>query len=377
MKNLVLRVGIIVLKIIYSVVKVLPVSDKVTFISRQSNDVPLDFRMLIDEISRTYPQIKTIVLAKKLTMSMSGLLCYIFYTLRHIYHLATSKVVVVDGYCIPVSLLKHKKNVKIIQIWHALGAVKKFGYQTLDKPSGSSRQLAEMMKMHRNYDYVLAISDATAKHFCEAFDVSESKIIKSGLPRVDYLLNVSSNSNEKIEEYYKFDHNKECVLYAPTFRKGKKIPLEELVDKIDFDRFNLIVKLHPLDALTANKSSVSGVVFDDKFSTYDLAKYCDRIITDYSALGIEISLLDKPLYYFIYDVDDYSDDPGMNIDLEAEMGKYAVRTADGLAEVLKEEYDSTLLDAFRDKYVGEQTGSCTADLSEFIVSLISSQKGEK
>ena len=47
------------------------------------------------------------------------------------YYLATSKVCVLDGYCIPASILKHKKKLKIIQIWHASGAIKKFGYQIL------------------------------------------------------------------------------------------------------------------------------------------------------------------------------------------------------------------------------------------------------
>lgn len=370
MKKLVLKVGIVVLNAIYLIIKVLPISDKVTFISRQSNDVSMDFRMLIDEISRTNPQIKTEVLAKELTMSLSGLLCYIFYILRQMYHLATSKVVIIDGYCVPVSILKHNKETRIIQIWHALGAIKKFGHQTIDKPSGHSRAVAETMRMHKNYDYVIAASDATAKHFSEAFDVTEEKILKIGLPRVDYLLEKSNYNESKIAEYYDFDESKENILYVPTFRKGKSIPLEELVDNIELDKFNLIIKLHPLDSLSLKTIDKPGVIFDNQFSTYDMVKYCDRIVTDYSALGIESALLDKPLYFFIYDIDDYSDDPGMNIDLETEMGKYAVRNVKELKEVIAEEYDYDKLKAFRYKYIETGEKNCTKELCDFIRNLM-------
>ena len=40
------------------------------------------------------------------------------------YHLATSRACIVDTYIIPVSILKHRDELIIIQIWHALGAIK-------------------------------------------------------------------------------------------------------------------------------------------------------------------------------------------------------------------------------------------------------------
>ena len=48
-----------------------------------------------------------------------------------------------------------KRDQTIVQIWHALGAVKQFSYQCLDRPGGQTSALARAMDMHRNYDYVL------------------------------------------------------------------------------------------------------------------------------------------------------------------------------------------------------------------------------
>ena len=57
--------------------------------------------------------------------------------LRQMYHAATSEIVVLDTYCIIISLLKQRKSLKVIQMWHALGAMKKFGYSILDKGEGT------------------------------------------------------------------------------------------------------------------------------------------------------------------------------------------------------------------------------------------------
>ena len=47
--------------------------------------------------------------------------------------LATAEVCIVDGYCIPVSVLHHRKELRVVQVWHALGAIKKFGRQALSR----------------------------------------------------------------------------------------------------------------------------------------------------------------------------------------------------------------------------------------------------
>ena len=72
--------------------------------------------------------------------------------LTQMYHIATSKVVVLDGYCIAASVLNHKPDTKIVQMWHALGTIKKFGYQVLGTEEGSDPDVARIMRMHKNYD---------------------------------------------------------------------------------------------------------------------------------------------------------------------------------------------------------------------------------
>ena len=149
---------------IYFFIKIFPIQkNKVTLLSRQSNEVNVDFDMLLDEL-RKQENIKIVVLCKKIPKKLGKRIGYCFYIIKCLYHIATSKVCVVDGYSIPISSLKHKKQLVIIQIWHAMGAIKQFGKQVLDKQEGSKTIIANIMKMHENYTYVMCTSNATKKH---------------------------------------------------------------------------------------------------------------------------------------------------------------------------------------------------------------------
>lgn len=124
MKIVCLKIAIFILNIIYSIIKCFSTQNKITFISRQSNEPVLDFVILNEKLVKEYPKIKTVMLCKKI----ENKILYMFHILKQMYHIATSKVVILDSYCIPISVLKHKKNLKVIQMWHAVGSMKKFGY---------------------------------------------------------------------------------------------------------------------------------------------------------------------------------------------------------------------------------------------------------
>ncbi len=145
---------------------------KVAVISRQADEPTLDIGLLKNYLDEA--GIDTVVLTKKLNRSLAGGLSYCIHMLRQIRHIADSRVVVIDGYCIPVSVLPKKKGQCVIQMWHALGAIKKFGWQNTDSPDGHSRAVSEKMNMHGNYDYILAPGRITGS-FCGSFQSSGGK----------------------------------------------------------------------------------------------------------------------------------------------------------------------------------------------------------
>ena len=137
MKDFILKSALYIMKVvldfIYFFIKLFPMQkNKVLMLSRQSNEIYIDFELLKNEIEKN-KNIKVKVLCKKIPKDFLGKIQYCFYTIKCMYHIATSKVCIVDGYVIPISILKHKKSLIIVQIWHAMGAIKKFGRQVLDK----------------------------------------------------------------------------------------------------------------------------------------------------------------------------------------------------------------------------------------------------
>lgn len=372
MKKKIAKLALGILNVIYAIIKINKIQNKIVLISRQYDNITLDFKLIEQEIKKQDKNIKVIILTKRLKKGIKEKILYIFHMFVQMYHIATSSVVILDSYCIVVSVLKHKKQTKIIQIWHALAAIKKFGYQTIGKQSGTSKLMAEVMHMHKNYDYVLCPSDITKKYFMEAFNVPENKIKKLGLPRIDYILKKDIKKVEEIYSKYpqlKTD-KKPIVIYVPTFRKGKKVKYNHIMEKIDPKKYHLIVKLHPLDRKHYENKKDNNIIIDESFSSYDWLKVANKVITDYSSLSVEAGLLNIPTYFYVYDLQEYIKDPGLNFDFNKErIGKYATSNIHTLIRMLDKPYDYNILKDFQEKYISVPKQNCTESLVKFIMEL--------
>lgn len=351
---------------------------RVSIISRESDSRTLDVAMLEAELRRRGNDVT--VLSKLLTKDKSiKALGYAGHVLKQEAAILASDVVVLDTYIIPASMLPHRKNTKVVQMWHALAAIKKFGWQTVGKEGGSSEKTARLMKMHNGYDYVVCASDITAEHFSEAFKTDRNKVIKYGLPRIDYIRSVASGDRHDemlgriLKVYPQLKNDKKTILYAPTFRRGKAVDVQKLIDALGPDEYNIVVKLHPLyrGEAARKEGELDTVIFDETFSSNDWLAKADIIISDYSSFVIESSLADKPLYIYAYDLEEYVENTGLNIDFEKEpIAPYVFRDADKLAGAIdKGDYDIAALRAFRDRYIDINTKNCTAALADFIESL--------
>lgn len=335
------------LNVFYSLLKFRKMDNKkILLLSRQSNEISIDYKLLIKTFEKKGYYVKNI--NYKLEQGFIKKILYVVHIFVVTVELSNTKVCIVDGYSIPVSVLKHRKDLVVLQLWHALGAVKKFGYQTLDQPDGRSKKISTLMDMHKNYTYLACSSEATKEIYHKAFNINKSKIKIIGMPRVDYLNNIKKSLNKDIYKDYPNLKKKKTILYVPTFRKNKTIDIDSILSKVDEKKYNFIISKHPLDkTIIPNKNSIS-----DKYNSYELLAVADYIITDYSAIGIEASLLDKPIYFYLYDYDTYTKKLGVNIDLFTEMKNATFKDFDVIIKKIeKDEFDYKELFNFRNKYV--------------------------
>ena len=367
-----LKAGKVILGCLYGPMKLRPVKNKITVLSRQSDEPTVDIALLDDYMRKNHPDVDFRVLCKKL--EGGGKLSYMFHMLKQMWNISDSSVVLLDGYCIAASILKHRENLKIVQMWHALGAIKKFGYQTLGKEGGRSYEIAETMCMHRNYDFIIAPSRATGKLFCEAFDDNESKLIFMGLPRIDMItgsLGDSDGDEAELRSIYGIPDDKEIILYAPTFRKAGKTDISGVVEAVDPDRFVLVVCPHPMerDEELEGCDTHRGVIIDRTHSTYQWMPLCQRMITDYSAIAMEGAVAGKQVYFYVYDIEEYEEKEGLNIDPSKEIPLLTAKTAEELSELIHGDYPWDEIKKFRSRYVDVDTDNCTGRLCDFLVSI--------
>ena len=369
---IVIKIGIVLLNILYWFFKICPQQKKISMISRQSNLPSVEFQMIEKEIKEQNSDISVVLLCKTLdggvNSTISGKISYGFHMITQMYHLATSKVVILDSYCILASVLKHKKNLCIIQMWHSMGTMKKFGYTALDTLEGTSSRLAHTMKMHQNYNYVFASAEAYKDHLAKGFNCDIEKIITMPLPRLDLLKDEAYEEQTREEIYKKYPMLKEkkTIVYCPTFRKEEEDfarAVYELVKAVDKERYNVVVKLHPLSKIVLDESVTSA----EEFSSFDMIFVADYFISDYSCIVYEAAVRDIPLYFYNFDMDLYTGDRGLAIDYEKELPGVISKDAKEIIKAISEgTYDMEELRRFTHKYV-EPTEHATKDIVKFVL----------
>ena len=301
--KVIIKIGAFLLQGLYNLQKRKAQKKQITIISRQANAPTLDISLLAEQLGKEYPEYQVVILCKKI----EGKVGYIKHMLfEQMPHLAVSKVVVLDSYCILVSLLRHRPNLTVVQMWHAMGAYKKFGKSILDQGEGASSKVAQAMQMHRHYDTILASSPACLPSFSEAFGYEEDAFTILPLPRTDLLRDKAYWKKTRAQILADYPELADCpkptscleladcpkpagcsaptatsakgaeipterpedtvgsegisdftasaitqkktILYAPTFRKGRDVQsqITAFIDQVDFAHYNLILSAHPL-----------------------------------------------------------------------------------------------------------------------------------
>lgn len=353
----IIKTGIFLLNIFYWFVKLLPTQNKVVMLSRQSNRPSVEFEMVKAEIEKRDKGVKVVLLCRTLDGGVNSTklskLKYAFHMIEQMYHIATSKVAILDSYCIVISILNHKKSLKVIQMWHSMGTMKLFGYTTLDTAEGSRSELAHAMKMHQNYDYVFASAEAYKTHLAAGFNCDIRKIVTMPLPRYDLLKSKRYEEEilERIYSAYPILKEKPVIMYCPTFRKDEtdfEKAVYDLVNAVDTDKYNLVVKLHPLSKVVLDERVIQA----KEFTSFDMIFAADYVISDYSCIVYEAAVRNVPLYFYNFDMELYTDGRGLAIDYENELPGITSKDANVIVDAITNiAYDMEELKRFSDKYV--------------------------
>ncbi len=160
---------------------------------------------------------------------------------------------------------------------------------------------------------------------CTAFGTTIQCLYPLGLNRNDNFDSRIPINNEckKWVDSLKHNESTKVILYAPTFRDYESSDTinsrsiwgfgynDAVINEYLKERnYIVIAKLHPWqNAAAVNKATSEVVLYKEnfEFSFYDVMKASDMMITDYSSIGLDWLLLDKPIIYNLYDYDKYKE----------------------------------------------------------------------
>lgn len=269
--------------------------------------------------------------------------------------ISNAQYIILDDYYLPIYLIKPKEQLKVIQLWHAAGAFKKFGYSTLGTRFGPSKDYLKLVPIHSSYTHVYVSSENAVPYYAEAFNMSLTNIFAMGIPRIDIFNDVKLKEEikEKVYEIYPSVKNKSNinVLIAPTYRatgnqEESTFNIINILTKINSvlkQEVNILFKPHPYTSMSdlEQLKSCSKVTIIDKFSLNDWMLVSDAFITDYSSAIFDFSLLHKPFAHYVPDLTQYEKNRGFYEDIE--------QISDGM--IIKKE--SELINWINDRNKGE------------------------
>lgn len=300
---------------------------------------------------------------------------YLKNCVRALHDISRVEVVFLSDASDLVSCIQLRPETRVVQLWHACGAFKKWGMSTAELKFGGSKKDLLKHPFYKNLSLVTVSSPEVAWAYEEAMVLQDiPEIIKPfGVSRTDVFFDQEflANARNKVKEAVPAIEGKRVVLYAPTFRG--RVAKAEGPDKLDIcalkdaigDDAVLLIKHHPfVKQLPPIPAECADFAFDvtRDLPIDQLLCVADVCISDYSSLVFEYSLFGRPMAFFAYDLDDYCDWRGFYYPYDELTPGPVFRDNESLIDWVRhvdEQFDKSEVEAFRSKFMSACDGHAT------------------
>lgn len=219
------------------------------------------------------------------------------------------------------------KQVKIVQLWHANGAIKRFGWEDPKTKRRSYFSQHRFQSVYNHFNQFVVASNAMGKVFQRSYHLPADRMKLIGYPRSDELMSSDwiKQTRAKLYREHPTWQNHRVILYAPTYRDGITFePPQGLAKILTSDpKAIVLVKLHPLLQNRAHQlaqiwRNIPNLNVVLKTPTMELLTITQTLITDYSSVAFDFSLLSnaRSVLFYMFDAQKYVNDPGFQSDLQ-------------------------------------------------------------
>lgn len=391
MKNLIKKTGKQVLLCIYWVMRMLlPVKKNVIFFESNvgrnytGNPKAIYENMVAEGLDKSYlcvyslenPETKVPGNVKKVKRLR----------LAYFYYMAIAGIWISDSRF--PEFIRKRKQTKYIQTWHGT-PLKKLALDMesihMDGESSLEEYKEKFRKNSHTWDYLISQNRFSTDVFTRCFDFHK-EMLEYGYPRNDVLfLKNTEDQIIKLKKKYGIPTGKKVILYAPTWRDNEfygnnRYKFNQALDYVKLKKalskdYVFLVKCHYLVQDAIDWTPYKGFVysFDSKIDIADLYLVSDYMITDYSSVMFDFSILKRPMFFFAYDLKEYKDElRGFYFDYFSEIpGPISQTTDELISRILnyKEDEWKEKYEAFSDKFNTFDQGNAAKQVIELIQSL--------
>ncbi|WP_394523341.1 CDP-glycerol glycerophosphotransferase family protein [Staphylococcus xylosus] len=260
----------------------------------------------------------------------------------------SSNIIIAESW-IPLAFRK-KEGQKWIQLWHGTPFKKMlFDTNEIKMISLNPNHKVQQKKDISRWDYLLSDSRAAKEKFQSSFDIDESKILNSGYPRNQWL--VENKDNNELINDIKIKNNipleKKVILYAPTWRdynykiaeknKNKKYMADfgKILNQLGND-YIIINKAHTMDSQPSWNLGMKNVItVNNNTNIQELIISSDVIVTDYSSIFFDAIHINKPFYLLMKDFPEFDLVRGIYNDMYQDFLPIVARDENALAQKIK------------------------------------------
>ena len=298
---------------------------------------------------------------------------------------ATAKAVFVHESNDLLGYVNIRLETKVVQLWHGCGVLKKLGFDTVGKKGFKSENSRLEFPEYNKYSIVTIASPELEWVFEEFMGIDKKLgiIQPIGVSRTDEFFDKKyiDNCYKKLYKAIPEAKNKKLILYAPTYRgvdpnrvTPNELDIKKFADALG-DDYILIFKHHQ----TAKGIPEIPEEYRDKFA-YDMTRgrgmdinelmvVSDICITDYSSVAFEFSLFERPLLFYVFDLEEYIDDRGLYYDFNEVTPGPLCKTNEEMIDYIKhidERFDKQEIIDFKNKFMCSCDGHATERIIDYL-----------
>ncbi|WP_148630585.1 CDP-glycerol glycerophosphotransferase family protein [Bacillus sp. E214] len=383
-KDLVIQLYLLIFKIVFNIFNLFPIQNKVAFIVSFGDNT----QYVYEEMRRKHIAFDVVFLCKgtsykRFQQYEDATIALIenknpIDFIQSIYHLATSRYVFVDNYYGFLAATDFRPGVECIQLWHASGAIKKFGLEDASVQNRSEKAVKRFKDVYKRFNKVVVGSDIMGTYFMNAFNLKGENILRTGIPRTDFFYNQAEKESvfNQLTNENRLLWDKKVILYAPTYRDNEldkfqlELDLKRLYDELHND-YVVMLRLHPAIKDIPDYSKIyPNFVLNyskPKYDINELLVVADILITDYSSISYEFSLLKKPMIFFAYDLVEYTKDRGLWEQYEKMVPGPVVNNTEAIIDLIKENsFDMDMIEEYANKWNKYSKGHSSENLISYL-----------